>query len=173
MQAIGFKEWQVVCDAIGNGRQTLILRKGGIHEGRDGFHFAHREFFLFPTRFHAQSEHVRVGSVEVLDEWKIDDPVPISVWVEVISTRLLEKWEEVILLEKQHIYTESTLKERFEWQGKSMAAGSLHVAEIRAHQLDVPWVISYQKSYAGCRSWVDLPTPPPQWRDATLPVLRG
>ena len=31
--------------ALGDGRQTVIIRKGGIAEGRDGFAFRHREFF--------------------------------------------------------------------------------------------------------------------------------
>ena len=64
--AIGFKEWQVVCDALATGRQSILLRKGGIHEGREGFSFAHDSFFLFPTRFHAQGEHVREGAVVCL-----------------------------------------------------------------------------------------------------------
>jgi len=54
MAVIGFKEWDVVCEAIGSGRQDVIFRKGGIHEGRDGFSFKHPEFYLFPTLFHAQ-----------------------------------------------------------------------------------------------------------------------
>ena len=45
-----FKEWAVVCEALGDGRQSIILRKGGIAEGREGFAFAHGEFFLFPAR---------------------------------------------------------------------------------------------------------------------------
>ena len=52
--ASGFKEWQVVCDALASGRQAIILRKGGIHEGRAGFSFAEENFFLFPNRFHNQ-----------------------------------------------------------------------------------------------------------------------
>ena len=47
MESIGFKEWAVVCEALGSGRQSIILRKGGIAEGREGFSFKHREFFLF------------------------------------------------------------------------------------------------------------------------------
>jgi len=27
----GFKEWSFVCDALSQGRLSLILRKGGIH----------------------------------------------------------------------------------------------------------------------------------------------
>ncbi|MBA2742902.1 MAG: DUF1802 family protein, partial [Chthoniobacterales bacterium] len=59
MESIGFKEWALVCDALGRGEQSLILRKGGIAEGRDGFAFRHSEFFLFPTFFHAQLGLVR------------------------------------------------------------------------------------------------------------------
>lgn len=36
---IAFKEWDIVCKALEEGRQSLILRKGGIHEGREGFSF--------------------------------------------------------------------------------------------------------------------------------------
>jgi hypothetical protein len=54
--AKGFKEWQVVCDALASGRQSIILRKGGIHEGREGFSFGEELFYLFPTRFHNQTQ---------------------------------------------------------------------------------------------------------------------
>ena len=30
MQSVGFKEWALVCQALGTGRQSIILRKGGI-----------------------------------------------------------------------------------------------------------------------------------------------
>ncbi len=39
MERAGFKEWSSVCQAIADGRQTIIIRKGGIAEGRDGFMF--------------------------------------------------------------------------------------------------------------------------------------
>jgi hypothetical protein len=45
MESIGFKEWAIVCQALGRGWQSIILRKGGIAEGRDGFSFQHGEFF--------------------------------------------------------------------------------------------------------------------------------
>ena len=31
---VGFKDWSLVCAALGSGKQSLILRKGGIAEGR-------------------------------------------------------------------------------------------------------------------------------------------
>src|SRR5215210_3989533 len=54
--SIAFKEWAIVCAALGRGEQSIILRKGGIAEGRDGFSFKHPEFYLFPTLFHEQLE---------------------------------------------------------------------------------------------------------------------
>jgi len=42
--AIGFKEWAFICDALTQGVQSLILRKGGIHEGRGGFEFKNPPF---------------------------------------------------------------------------------------------------------------------------------
>jgi hypothetical protein len=64
MKSIGFKEWSLVCGALGSGEQSIILRKGGIAEGRSGFSFQHREFFLFPTFFHEQIGKVRSAAVK-------------------------------------------------------------------------------------------------------------
>jgi hypothetical protein len=34
MESVGFKEWAIVGEALGRGGQSIILRKGGIAEGR-------------------------------------------------------------------------------------------------------------------------------------------
>src|SRR5919201_6138916 len=65
MESVGFKEWFLVCDALGRGEQSIILRKGGIAEGREGFSFRRREFFLFPTFFHEQAGKVRLASTNL------------------------------------------------------------------------------------------------------------
>ena len=39
------KEWAVVCKALEEGRQILLLRKGGIMEYRQGFEVKHDEIF--------------------------------------------------------------------------------------------------------------------------------
>ncbi len=48
--AVAFKEWADVCAALLDGRQSLILRKGGIEEGPGGFRPEHAAFWLYPTR---------------------------------------------------------------------------------------------------------------------------
>lgn len=51
---VAFKEWTVVVDAQGLGEQIILLRKGGIREGKNGFSVEHQRFLLFPTSFHQQ-----------------------------------------------------------------------------------------------------------------------
>ena len=65
MESAGLKEWALVCEAMGRGEQSVILRKGGLAEGRAGFGFRHSEFFLFPTFFHEQIDKVRVPGAEI------------------------------------------------------------------------------------------------------------
>jgi hypothetical protein len=158
--ASGFKEWQVVCDALASGRQAIILRKGGIHEGRAGFSFAEENFFLFPTRFHNQDQFVREGSVVAKPEWTVGETITITHHAEALWAKTLTDWEKVAALESLHIWTEETIRQRFDWEGKGMASGSIHVALVRVGELAQPWEFPYEAKYGGCRSWVTLPEPP-------------
>ncbi len=170
-EVIAFKEWQVVCDALASGRQAILLRKGGIHEGRAGFSFAHESFFLFPTRFHAQPDQIREGTVEPAPEWQPGDPVEITHHAEALWAVTLTDWADVAALEPLHIYSEKTVRDRFDWEGKGMASGSIHVALVRVRALAEPWVIPYEPKYGGCRSWLKLPDPPEGWSGRARPVL--
>ncbi|MEO5913095.1 MAG: DUF1802 family protein [Luteolibacter sp.] len=169
--AISFKEWQVVCDALASGRQSILLRKGGIHEGRQGFSFAHESFFLFPTRFHALADQVREGDVKVMPEWQPGDMIRITHHAEAAWAVTLTDWEKVSELEPFHIYSEQTVRDRFDWEGKGMASGSIHLALVRIRELAAPWEFPYETKYGGCRSWVNLPEPPAGWRENVHPVL--
>lgn len=161
--AKAFKEWQVVCDALASGRQSLILRKGGIHEGREGFSFGAESFFLFPTRFHNQSQFVREGEVEPGPEWQVGDLVPIRHHGEALWARTLTDWDKVAALEPFHIWTEETIRQRFDWEGKGMSAGSIHVALVRVREMAAPWELVYESRHGGCRSWVEIGEPPAGW----------
>ena len=170
-EIIGFKEWQVVCDALASGRQSILLRKGGIHEGRHGFSFAHESFFLFPTRFHVQGEQVREGIVTPLPEWQQGDPIRITHHAEALWAITLTEWDKVAALEPFHIYSAATVRERFDWEGKGMASGSIHLALVRVRELAAPWEFPYEARFGGCRSWIQLPDPPAHWQKTARPVL--
>lgn len=154
---IAFKEWEVVCEALASGRQTVIMRKGGIHEGREGFSFAYDDFLLFPTRFHAQREKVRVASGPPEKKWEEGDEVRIEWRVRVEKAITLTDWESVAALEDRHILTEEAVRERFDWAGKGMSSGSIHCAFVAVEKLPEPLVFHYRKKHGGCRSWVEVP----------------
>ncbi len=154
MQSIGFKEWALVCDALGAGRQSVIIRKGGIAEGRDGFAFKHREFFLFPTFFHEQLERIRLSGA-VLPAPRPGE-IEIRYFARVEETRVLTNWEDVRALEPLHILREEVVRERFEYDD----APGIHVAFVRIFRLDAVWCFPDAPVYGGCRSWVELPELP-------------
>jgi len=168
--AIAFKEWQVVCDALASGRQKVLLRKGGIHEGRDGFSFAHDRFFLFPTRFHATASQVREGQVAPAPEWQKGEIVHITHFVRALRAVTFSHWGRTAALEPFHIYAEDTVRDRFYWQGRNMPSGSIHVALAEVLRLATPWEIPYAAEFGGCRSWVKLPAPPAGVLDAAQSV---
>jgi hypothetical protein len=168
MESVGFKEWALVCAALGRGRQSIILRKGGIAEGREGFSFKHHEFFLFPTWFHEQPEKVRGTWHGLPSPWNngLDGtisklPIPqgliaISYAVQVDISRTITSWEIAETLAPFHILQPEVVRERFEYD----EAPGLHVAFVRVFRLNPVWKFPNDKKYGGCRSWVRLPDSP-------------
>ena len=154
---IAFKEWQVVCDALASGRQSILLRKGGIHEGREGFSFAHDSFLLFPTRFHAKNDQIREGDFIPEKEWQPGDTFSVTHHAKALFAVTLTNWKQVEELHPFHVYTDETLRDRFDWEGKGMSSGSIHLAFVRVCALDQPLEITYEKRFGGCRSWLELP----------------
>ena len=51
-RCIALKEWAALVAAIGDGKQSILLRKGGIREGP--FKAPASSFYLFPTSFHSE-----------------------------------------------------------------------------------------------------------------------
>ena len=149
-----FKEWAIVCDSIARGETSLIFRKGGIAEGRDGFQFKHQSFFLFPTYFHGQIERTRLSHVR--DVKPQQDAVAISVFVQVEFVTLIRDLTLFQSLESLHVLQASLLEERFHYDDRE----GLHIAFVRAYRISPVWEFPLHPSYGGCRSWVTLPQPP-------------
>lgn len=147
-----FKEWALVCEALGSGRQSVILRKGGLAEGREGFAFRHDDFFLFPTWFHAQLAQTVLPPDTQLPE-EPGDQLEIRYLATVEWKGLVTRWETVCQLSTYHILHESVVKERFSYA----ESPGLHVAFVRVFRLDPPAVITNDRKFGGCRSWVELP----------------
>lgn len=158
MESAGFKEWAIVCEAMGRGEQSVIVRKGGIAEGRSGFAFRHSEFFLFPTFFHEQVDRVRVDGAEIPKTRPGE--IEIRFFAKVIAAEHVTSWETAAALEALHILQPSVVRERFDYD----EAPGLHVALVRVFRLAPSWIFPDAPRFAGCRSWVKLPERPQEVR---------
>lgn len=155
---VGFKEWALVCDSMLRGETSLIFRKGGIAEGREGFRFKFERFFLFPTYFHEQIKQLRLEALP--DLLPQTDPVIITGFAETEFTSWIDDLSKVEALESLHVLTRAVLEERFRYSKPE----GLHLALVRVYKLAKPWRFPFQRSYGGCRSWVNLPAPPIEMR---------
>jgi hypothetical protein len=158
---IAFKEWSAVCAALAAGRQTLILRKGGIAEGPGGFKPEHAEFWLLPTRFHERPAALAEGDRHFFDEQADDDGAAdtlpndllhiaqyatVADVIDISNERLLSA------LEPLHVYGPSTIHQRFHYRRPG-----LFLLAVRIYRAPVPLEIPIWPELAGCRSWVELP----------------
>ena len=153
---VAFKEWQIVCDAIASGEQNIILRKGGISEGKHGFQWLHSRFFLFPTQFHEQDQLVKPcadGSTRPFTKPEDEGIISFSLLVETVATGRLTDWQEICRLEEHHIWTRDCIRERYEWGDEP----GISFAWIRAARLAESWKLEDRKGFGGCRSWIGLP----------------
>jgi hypothetical protein len=149
------KEWDVVCEALGSGRQVVVIRKGGIAEGKDGLRFEHGEFVLLPTFFHQQSERVvpeadfaaRQGGHEGERESVEVRHAATLVWHKLVTDRAV-----LGRLQAFHILTPEEVETRF----VQKPAPGVQVALLRVYRLDPPQRVAWQKSFGGCRSWAEM-----------------
>jgi hypothetical protein len=149
-----FKEWAVVCRALGSGRQILILRKGGIAEGPRGFEVLDKQFFLYPTYLHQSPTSIVVGWQDALSQCV--DPAPGRVTIQHYA--IVSSWVRVRTMEKlkalrsHHIWSDAVVEERF----NRWAEDSVHALIVRVFELPEPVSIPELESYAGCKSWITL-----------------
>lgn len=153
MQSVAFKEWALVCEALGRGHQAILLRKGGIAEGRAGFGFRHSEFFLFPTFFHEQLGKVRTPGAQI--PAAREGEIEIRYFAKLEAQCEITSWPIAAALEPFHVLEESVVRQRFEYKG-----AGLHVALVRVFRLEPSWTLEDKPAYGGCRSWVELPECP-------------
>jgi hypothetical protein len=147
-----FKEWAVICEALGTGLQSVIIRKGGIAEGRAGFAFRHDEFLLFPTWFHEQLEKTTLPpETPVPDE--PGEEMELRYTANIEWSGVLTDWERVARLSEFHVLRESVVEERYHYSENQ----GVHVAFVRVYRLEPPLRLKNEKKYGGCRSWIDLP----------------
>ncbi len=140
---------------LGEGRQALILRKGGIAETGGEFEVEHRRFWLFPTYLHQQKDGITPEAVPLLEQVEEERPpqgtVRLTHFVEVAGIYhvhdLLGAWK----LAGLHCWSQETVQARFEYRRPG-----LYVLPVRVYRASRAYDLIETPEYAGCRSWVEL-----------------
>ncbi len=164
-----FKEWAVIVDALGRGEQILILRKGGISEGRGGFQMEHPQFLLFPTLYHQQRESVTPAAQARYDQiapgFAPPEILRLEHFAEAVACRRLDSLSTAEALRGEHCWKGEVIADRFDWGREK----NIFAIAVQVHRLPRPIEIPMSPAYGGCKSWIELDRDIPI-QDAT-PVL--
>jgi hypothetical protein len=159
-----FKEWAGVCEALADGKQSLILRKGGIAEESGGFVPEHSLFWLYPTRVHEAEQGLRLPRAPGLPSEAIPDVVEVRTLVQTGPIWWVDRLEPLAGLEAFHVWTEETVDKRFHYRKPG-----LWVLGVRVYRRGEPFVVRVTPDHAGCKTWV--PLDPPLETAGVAPVL--
>jgi hypothetical protein len=152
------KEWSAAVHALLDGRQRVLLRKGGIGEKR--FEVAAGEFMLFPTVAHSHAERVRPEFRDVLSAAAHDggdEHIVVRAAAKVVAALPVNRPENLEAIQHLHIWTaESVREDRLDFRPRHR----LTVLVVQAIPLIQPVTLLRIPEYAGCTSWVQLPIAP-------------
>jgi hypothetical protein len=155
---IAFKEWAAVCVALADGRQTIILRKGGIHEEFSVRVAAAQGLWFYPTNFHQQAEDLTSDAGRYIERASAIRPPPghigLQLFAELQWVTELTTEEKALRLPDWHILSEATVRKRFAYKQPG-----LYLLGVRVFALRTPILVPESAQMAGCRSWVTLPEP--------------
>jgi CDP-diacylglycerol--glycerol-3-phosphate 3-phosphatidyltransferase len=169
-----FKEWEAIVEALGQGAQIVILRKGGIAEGRLGFQAKHPRFWLFPTAYHQQWEKTKPELQRFLMPSAArgaDQPVELKYFAEVTDAIYLSTWEQVARLADAHFWGDEILRERFDYVARPGMEPGLHLLIVRVSRINLAHQLAPSKAYDGCKSWIEVPV---DWQtDIASQVVRN
>jgi hypothetical protein len=151
--SVALKEWNLVISALLEGRQAILLRKGGILESGNQFELEHPAFLFYPTFIHQDPQMVKPADRAGLSQVAAE---PESVTLrgygtvarifEVPSRRQLEALNDL------HLWDAPLLDMRFNYRPEK----PLYLVVVRAFALAAPVTVPNTLEYAGCKSWVPL-----------------
>jgi hypothetical protein len=151
---VAFKEWAGVCHALKAGRQSIILRKGGIAEGPEGFVPEHKHFWLYPTHVHEARHGIRPCDSPAARTTPEPGFVEIDALAEVRSIHYVDRVELLAALEPYHVWTDETVKARFAYRRPG-----LWVLLVRIHRAIRPCRVGVLPEWSGCKTWVTFASP--------------
>ncbi len=166
-EGTALKEWSAMDQALLEGKQAVLLRKGGIHE--KGFDVSDPCFYIFPTYLHQEADKFRPEFKELGAHSQAGNPgnetLILSAAAEVVDSVSTTSREPLSELAKLTVMTEEALDIRYNWKPEQ----ALHILLVRVRPLVVAQTLPMLPRYGGCRSWIKVgPLPSVEWKDPVL-----
>lgn len=157
---LALKEWSIVCKALEDGNQTILLRKGGILEYRKGFEIRQKSFLLFPTLEHQAEEYLQSKYLQTYDlllrgnKSQDTQNKTNTLWVlaRIEAIQEFHDHEMLPVLEKYHIWNKKYVNMRMNYNPKK----PMNALLLRIYKLPQPISINVNPEWAGCKSWIDI-----------------
>ena len=156
MATTALKEWAVAIEALRDGRQILLVRKGGIREETRHFRIQAEQFLLFPTYEHQAPELLqapyRDDLARVLAAPRDPARIRIDTWAELTDQfEVSEPWH-VEAVSEHYCWSLQYAEERLKWKPRH----PLLILAVRAYRLAEPRELEVRPEYGGCKSWLTL-----------------
>lgn len=169
-QSPALKEWAVLVKALDEGRQIVLIRKGGIREETKDFRVRHESFFLFPTYDHQRADLLKPEyrpDLESVLAHGIDPAREVVISHFARVTDAFETGDDDIVraLSPHYIFADNYAHERLHWRPRK----PLEVMLLRVYRLPQVHHLPVLPEYGGCKSWIDLAVAIPI--EAMVPVL--
>lgn len=152
---IALKEWAVTCRALDQGKQIVLLRKGGIHEDGLDFRVVHLQFVLYPSYEHQKPALVKpewqAALADTVAQAAPPGRITFTHFAEATSLVELMEQEPLDRLDKLHLWTSAYAQQRLHWKPRR----PLTVMLIRVYRMQ-PVTVPLLSEYSGCTSWVPL-----------------
>ncbi len=157
---LALKEWSIICKALEDGNQTILLRKGGILEYKKGFEIRQKSFLLFPTLEHQAEEYLQSKYLQTYNlllrgnKYEVIQNKTNTLWVLARIEAIQEFHDHEMLpeLEKYHIWNEKYVNMRMNYNPKK----PMNALLLRVYKLPQPISIDINPEWAGCKSWIDI-----------------
>lgn len=157
---LALKEWSIICKALEDGNQTILLRKGGILEYKKGFEIRQKSFLLFPTLEHQAEEYLQSKYLQTYDLLlkgnKFQDTQNKTNTLLVLGRiEAIQEFHDPQMLpelEKYHIWNEKYVNMRMNYNPKK----PMNALLLRVYKLPQPISIDVNPEWAGCKSWIDI-----------------
>lgn len=147
------KEWDLLITALLEGRQAVLLRKGGILEAENQFTLEHERFLFYPTYVHQDPKMVKPRFRDgIRREAAEPEMLTIRGFGEVERIFEVPSRANLEMLNDLHIWDAPLLDMRFAYRPEK----PLYLVVIRAFVLENAVTIRNTLAYSGCKSWVPL-----------------